>query len=180
MKTLLLPLLLLAVIFSACEKEDPVIPNEEELITTLIYRLEPLSAGGDVVELKFQDLDGDGGDAPIITTSPLKANTTYQGSITLLNELDTPPDNITEEVEEEGLEHQIFYVIDELKLGVEYMDSDLDGNPVGLITSLTTSDATSASLKIILRHEPKKPNDGTPEDAGGETDIEVAFDITIE
>lgn len=178
MKIYLLPLLLIIVV-SACKKEDPIIPNEEELITTLIYRLEPLGAG-DIVELKFQDLDGEGGTPPVITTSALQANTTYQGSITLLNELENPPENITDEVDAEAETHQLFYVVDALKTQIDYNDSDKDGNPVGLITSLSTGSATSASLMIVLRHEPKKPNNGTPEDAGGETDIEVNFNLVIE
>lgn len=179
MKKYIFPILLSAVIFSACEKDDPVIPNEEELITTLIYRLEPLGAG-DIVELKFQDLDGDGGNPPVITTSPLKANTTYQGSITLLNELEDPADNITEEVEAEGEEHQLFYVLTTLKTEITYMDQDLNNHPIGLITSLATGTSETGMLTITLRHEPKKPNNGTPEDGGGETDIEVTFDLTIE
>ena len=178
MKKIYIPILLL-IALSSCKKDDPDIPNEEELITTLIYRLEPLGAG-DMVELKFQDLDGDGGIAPVITTAPLQANTTYQGSIILLNELKTPAVDISAEVEAEGQAHQLFYILDALKLEVEYMDSDLDGNPLGLITSLSTGDPTSTTLNIVLRHEPQKPNNGTPDDAGGETDIEVIFDITIE
>lgn len=179
MKKYIIPVLLLTLALSACEKDDPVIPNEEELITTLIYRLEPLGAG-EVVELKFVDLDGDGGDAPIITTSPLQPSTTYQGSIMLLNELEEPAEDITEEVEEEGDHHQLFYVENVLKTNVEYLDQDLNGNPVGLLTSLETGGATTGTLTIILRHQPNKPNNGTPEDAGGETDIEVTFNIIVE
>lgn len=179
MKKLILPVVFLAAIFTACDKEDPVIPNEEELITTLIYRLEPLG-GGDIVELKFQDLDGDGGDPPVISNPPLQANMTYQGSITLLNELETPAEDITEEVEEESLEHQIFYVIDPLKVEIEYVDQDAEGNPLGILTSLSTGGATTGDLTIVLRHEPTKPNDGTPEGAGGETDIEVTFSLTVQ
>lgn len=177
MKKLIFPILLSAVIFSACEKEDPIIPNEEELITTLIYRLEPLG-GGDIVELKFQDLDD--GNGPVITSPALKANTQYHGSITLLNEIENPTEDITEEVEKEAEEHQLFYRFTTLKTDFEYMDQDLNDNPIGLITSLSTGSAESGMLTITLRHEPMKPNNGTPEDAGGETDIEVTFELMIE
>lgn len=179
MKKYIFPLLLSAAIFSACEKEDPVIPNEEELITTLIYRLEPLGAG-DAVELKFQDLDGEGGDAPVITNPPLAAGVQYHGSIALLNELENPAVDITEEVDEEAEEHQLFYEFTTLKTEFEYLDQDLNDHPVGLITALTTGSAETGMLTITLRHEPKKPNNGTPEDAGGETDIEVTFVLNIE
>ena len=48
---LALPLLL-----TSCDKDDPVIPNEEELITTVNYTLTS-SDGQDVVLLSFVDLD---------------------------------------------------------------------------------------------------------------------------
>ena len=179
MKSYIIPALLLIITLAACEKEDPVIPNEEELITTLTYRLEPLGSGN-VVELKFQDLDGEGGNDPIITTTPLSANTTYHGRIIMMNDLAVPPVNISDEVEEESETHQLFYILDALKVEIEYMDTDQQGSPLGLITSLSTGSETSGSLTIVLRHEPKKPNDGTLEDAGGETDIEVMFDIVVQ
>lgn len=179
MKKYIFPILLSAVIFAACDKEDPVVPNEEELITTLTYTLTP-DGGGDVVILKFTDLDGDGGNPPEIETSPLAINTVYEGVIKVENELETPPENITEEVEEEGAEHQFFFIEDILKSDVMYDDEDVNGNPIGIETIVETGAAGTGTLTIILRHEPKKPNDGTPEDAGGETDIEVTFDITVE
>jgi hypothetical protein len=179
MKKFIFPILFIAVVFSACEKEDPVIPNEEELITTLIYELVP-DGGGETVILKFQDLDGDGGNNPIFETDPLVANTVYNGTVQVLNELEEPAEDITEEVKEEGEEHQFFFVDDVLKTEVTYDDVDLGGNPIGIETILETGSATTGTLTIILRHEPKKPNDGTPEDAGGETDIEVTFNITVE
>ena len=48
--------LLCILVFSACEKDDPVIPNGEELITTLNYTLSP-SDGGTAITLSFEDLD---------------------------------------------------------------------------------------------------------------------------
>ena len=46
-------------------------------------------------------VDGDGGDPPVITTEPLQANTDYTAALRLLNETETPPEEITEEVEAE-------------------------------------------------------------------------------
>ena len=88
MKTLkIMPVALLAVSLFSCEPNDPGHDHEEELITTLNVDLE---AGGSTVTLNFQDVDGDGGDAPIITVDKLAANTTYAGSITLFNESEDP------------------------------------------------------------------------------------------
>lgn len=176
-------LLTLGFFFSGCEQDDPVIPNEEELITTLGYTLTPVN-GTDVVTLLFQDFDGDGGDAPIITGGMLAANETYTGSLQLLNESETPTEDITAEVEEEDLEHQFFFQSDIAGLNVIYGDQDSEGNPLGLRSTLITGDAASGTLTVTLRHEPNKSasgvSDGLLENAGGETDIEVTFPIDVQ
>jgi hypothetical protein len=166
------------------EPEDPIIPNEEELITTLSYTLEPINGGTNVV-LTFQDLDGDGGDAPLISVSgPLTSGDTYVGQLTLLDETSTPVGDISEEVEEEAEEHQFFFAVDGVDASVSYSDSDADGNPIGLSSQLVAGAASTGTLQITLRHEPDKNaagvSDGLITNAGGETDIEVSFDIEIQ
>ena len=167
-----------SILLSACEKEDPVIPNEEELITTLTYRLTPVD-GGDVVTFYFQDLDGEGGNDPIITNESLKANTVYNGVLTLLNETESPAGNITSEVEKEGDHHQFFFDANG-NAQITYQDEDVNGNPLGLLTSLSSGDISTSTLNVVLRHQPLKPNDGSLLDAGGQTDIQVTFDFIIE
>ncbi len=181
MKFLKYLFLISLVTFSACKKDDPEPPNEEEVITTLTYTLTP-TGGGETVVLSFQDLDGDGGDDPIISNGTLAANQSYTGVISLLNEQESPAEDITEEVEEEDLEHQLFF--ESSLLTVSYTDEDSEGNPLGVATSLSTSDAGSGTLKITLRHEPNKSaegvSDGNIANAGGETDIEVTFNINVQ
>ncbi len=170
--------------FSSCKDDDPVPENEEELITTLQLVLTP-DGGGTTATLKFQDLDGDGGTAPTITADKLAANTTYTGTITLLNESESPAEDITVEVKEEGAEHQFFYATTAgLNISFAYNDQDSDGNPIGLDFTLVTGDASTGTLRVTLRHEPDKTatdvSIGDITNAGGETDIEVDFDVTIE
>jgi len=184
MKTIkaILSLALVSVLFISCSNDDdtPDPVNEEELITTMNITLSPQAGGGDIT-LQSQDLDGDGPNAPVITVSgPLSANSTYSGTVELLNETENPAENITEEVEEEADEHQFFYVVSGAVSGVTYTDQDGNGNPVGITFELTTSDAGAATLNVTLRHEPKKPNDGTLADAGGETDITQTFTLTVQ
>ncbi len=176
------------VLLSSCSKDDdntPVIENEEEVITSLIYTLVP-DNGGDGIVLSFRDLDGDGGDAPIVnTSSPLAQNTAYQGTLVLLNESVVPAEEINGEIIEEDEDHQFFFQSQgSAGINVSYDDQDSDGNPIGLQTRLQTTDATQGQLIITLRHEPKKTADGVKngliENAGGETDIEVSFDLTVE
>jgi len=101
---LLLALGVFSMLFiTSCEKdepEDPIIPNEEEVITTLNFTLTP-DGGGTPVVLSFQDLDGDGGNAPTISEGTLDNNTIYNGSLELLNELEDPAEDITLEGAEE-------------------------------------------------------------------------------
>jgi hypothetical protein len=173
-------LLASTLIFASCSDDDdtPEPVNEEEVITTLTVTLD---SGSDTVVMQYQDLDGDGPDAATVTVSgSLSANTTYDGSIILLNETESPAENITEEIEEEDLDHQFFYTVGSgLDVAAEYGDADSQGNPLGLSFILNTGMASSGGLTFTLRHEPNKPNTGL-ENAGGETDIEVTFDVTVE
>jgi len=172
----------LATFTLACSNDDgaPLPVNEEETITTLTAPLAP-QGGGTTVTLRSQDLDGDGPNAPVITVSgPLAANTTYSGTIELLDETGTPVEDITEEVEAEGEEHQFFFGTSGSIAEVGYADQDAGGNPIGIAFTLATGGAGSATLTITLRHEPKKPNDGTLADAGGETDIAQTFSLFVQ
>jgi len=181
-KILFIALMAIALLtMTSCGDDDVDIPIEPEVITTLNYTL---TGGGTTVTLSFLDPDGDGGNAPTITSGTLAANTTYSGSIELLNESD-PDDveDITEEVAEEDEEHQFFFQTTG-GISVDYDDADADGNPLGLANTLTTGAAGDGSVTITLRHEPNKGGDGVAEgniaNAGGETDIEVTFDVTVQ
>lgn len=175
--------LCLSIVMTACEKDDPEIPNEEELITTVNYTLTPTDGGMSVL-VSFVDLDGDGGSAATITGGTLEANQTYTGSLELLNESETPSEDITAEIEEEDEDHQFFFSSDIAGLSFSYNDQDEDGNPVGLSSTVTTGDAASGSITIVLKHEPVKSatgvSDGDITNAGGETDIEVTFPIDVQ
>ena len=99
-----LPILALSGLFLAsCSDDDAPEPvNEEEVITTMTITLTP-QGGGTAIILESRDLDGDGPNPPEVTVSGnLMASTSYNGVIVLLNETETPPENITEEVEEEA------------------------------------------------------------------------------
>lgn len=174
-----------ALLFTACSNDDndalPEEVNEEEVITTMTVTLSPEGDGADII-LATTDLDGDGPNPPVIDISGnLTAGTTYSGNIVLLNETVTPADNITEEVEEESNEHQFFYTSDaDLDVTTAYGNNDADGNPLGTEFSLTAGAASTGTLTFTLRHEPKKPNDGTLADAGGETDLVATFSIIVE
>lgn len=168
---------------TSCSSDDPEIVNEEELITTLKVTLTP-NGGGSVVTLQLQDLDGDGPNAPVTTVSgPLQANTTYTGVTQVLNETESPAEDITLEVEEEGDEHQFFYTLSNSIATVTYTDLDVNDKPIGITFNLTTTTAGIGNLTVTLRHEPNKTASGVSAgniaNAGGETDVEATFNLTV-
>tara|TARA_R110002072_G_scaffold23949_1_gene81831 strand:+ start:12594 stop:13148 length:555 start_codon:yes stop_codon:yes gene_type:complete len=170
------------IIFVSCSNDDdtPEPVNEEEVITTLTVTLAP-NGGGTPITLQTRDLDGDGPNAPVVTVSgDLATGVVYNGTIVLLNETETPPEVITEEVEAEAEEHQFFYTTGGgLDVTTAYSNFDTNGNPLGTEFTLTAGAASSGTLTFTLRHEPTKPNTGLG-DAGGETDIAAVFNVTVQ
>ncbi|PKB41975.1 hypothetical protein AX016_0130 [Cellulophaga sp. RHA19] len=166
----------------SCSDDDdaPEEQNEEEVITTIIVKLTPEAEGTTLTLISKDDDGSDGPNAPVVDVEQLAANTTYNATITLLNETESPAEDITLEVEEEDDEHQFFYTVSGAISSTEYTDMDEDGNPVGITFTLTTGDAGNGTLGVTLRHEPKKPNDGTLADAAGATDVEQTFSLTVE
>jgi len=178
-----LSMLAIAGLFTySCSDDDPAPVVEEEVITTLKIVLTPTTTGPEVT-LQTQDLDVDGPNPPVITVSGnLAANTSYTGVVSVLNETEDPAEDITGEIEvDEADEHQLFYITGGgLDITTEYTNFDANNNPVGTKFNLVTAATSSGILTVTLRHEPTKPNDGTLDGAGGETDIEAAFEITVE
>ena len=169
-----------SILFIGCSKDDAPQPvNEEEVITTLTVTLVP-NDGSSAITLQTRDLDGDGPNAPVITSSNLAAGVTYSGSIVLLNETENPAGNITEEVEEESVEHQFFYTATgglDVTTNGENLDSE--GNKLGTEFTLVAGAVSSGTLTFTLRHEPTKPNTGI-DDAGGESDVIATFNVAVQ
>lgn len=173
-----------------CKKDDPVPPatnnppvNEQELITTVKLSFQNAD-GTENKQFLWRDLDGDGGNAPVITADTLTAGTVYQVSIELMDESKNPPEDITEEVEEEGAEHQFFFLATGADMGIVYADTDANGAPIGIASVWTAGVAGSGSVTVVLRHELDKGaagvSGGDITNAGGDTDVEVTFQLVIE
>ena len=187
--------LLSLVIFTACEDDD-VVPEEEEemeVITdvTLIFT----SDAGAVVTASAQDPDGEGvQELVVLDEIQLQAGTNYTLTFDIMNNLETPGESIGEEIAEEDDEHQIFFAwtegafsnptgngnIDNASDPVNYNDADGNGNPLGLNTSWTAGDpATAASFTVRLQHQPdvKTSTSGAND---GDTDFELQFVLNIQ
>lgn len=188
MKTikLLAVLFISALAFTACSEDhdhdDDHDHGEEEVITTLTYTLTNSASVTDVVTLVFDDPDGDGSAQPTYTVSgPLTANATYTGTIKVENKTEDPAEDVTIEIQAEADEHEFFYTVaGGLNATVTKTDDDGAGNEFGLATSVATGAASTGTLTVVLKHEPTKPNDGTAANAGGSTDIEVTFNVTVQ
>ncbi len=175
--------------FSSCSDDDdkptPVVENE--VITTVTAVYTPVG-GGDKITLTYKDLDGDGKQDGLPVSGKFAQNKTYNGVVTFLNETVNPAVDITEEIKELGLEHQIFYQKTGTINSISYADTasnfDSSGKPIGLESVFTTTGAASGSIKIILKHEPNKSAlnvaKGDITNAEGTTDVEVTFNIVVE
>lgn len=177
-------MLMMAAFISSCDNDDPEPVNEEELITTVNLTFTNTANSSDVVTASFQDLDGEGGNAPSIDDITLSANTTYSVAIEFLNEQENPIEDITEEVAEEDDEHQVFFVASGANFTYAYNDADGNGNPLGLNGRATTGAAGSGTLQVLLLHEPNKTasgvTNGDPSNAGGESDVDITFSLNIQ
>jgi hypothetical protein len=183
--------------FQACDSDDPKKEDVPELITKVTLTFTP-NGGGSVVVAIATDPDGLGLQ-PLEVDGPIELakNTSYSLAITLINELaepSAPEYNITEEVSEEGDEHMFFFSwtgnvfsnpagngnVDNRNDAVNYDDEDVNGLPLGLATSWTSTDITaSGSFRVILKHQPELKT-SVSDSSTGETDLDIPFDINVE
>jgi hypothetical protein len=184
MKTIFILSAFLIVVSAGCKKNKPAVinppnPNEEELITTFRITFTDSAGLAPQVIASFVDIDGPGGNDPsTFDTIRLLANKTYNASITLLNESISPAEDITEEVEEEGVDHLFcFDLTAGLNVTVTRTDQDANGLPIGILNKWVTTGTSTGTATIRLRHQPGvKTGDCAP----GETDIELNFYTEIQ
>lgn len=158
------------------EKTDP--KNDSEVITTLECLVVDTASGFSLPVFRFADPDGDGGMNPTTDdTIRLQANKTYHVSLRFLDETKNPVVDITEEVEEEGEEHQVFFEPSaNTGIQVSYRDTDTQGNPIGIATRWVTSANASGTVRIFLKHQPGV-KDGNPLSA--DTDFDHTFNLVV-
>jgi len=194
------PLLFVAAACSDVE-EDHGPEHENEVFTTVVLTFASQSGGADV-EAAWADPEDDGD--PVIHDIVLLDADDYDLSISFLNELEDPAEDLTQEIADEGDEHQVFFTGSAVQgpatesnadavIEQAYADEDEDGLPVGLDNSITTLAVGSGALTVTLRHMPLEndqpiKDSGTAEDVagggfgaiGGETDLQVTFNLEVE
>ena len=181
-KSLTFLALSLSLIISSCKKDDDPVEephddhnHDEEIITTLSLTFTDSAGVLPNYTAIFKDVDGVGGnEATQFDTIQLSSNSTYLVEIKLLNETESPAEDITDEVKAEDDEHIFCYTPSGVHVDIERTDSD-GTYEVGLSSKWKTNATGSGSVKVVLKHQPNV-KDGTC--TSGETDIELDF-VTV-
>ena len=184
----ILAVIALTIVMVGCSKDDDTPEptpktttppeHEEELITSVILSFVDTAGVQPSVEVAFRDPDGDGGNAPTEhDTVRLVANTYYTATIQLLNESESPAEDITVEVQDEDDEH-IFCYTPTATTNLAITRTDSDGTyEVGITTLWSTGIAANGETTVALKHQPGvKDGTCTP----GDTDVEVIFVTEIQ
>ncbi|MGD1843379.1 MAG: hypothetical protein ACFB0B_21170 [Thermonemataceae bacterium] len=177
-----------ALVFTGCDDDDDPEPeNEPELITTINVTFTNTDDADDEVTFTASDEDGDGMGITY-ENGTLTRGATYDIEIEVLNETETPVEDVTEEIEEEDDEHQIYFGFPTtLFEDFSYENTDGNGDPLGTEAQVTVvEEATQGSFIVIIQHEPNKEanSDTTPwvysDEIGGETDANVTFTVSVQ
>lgn len=192
MKNLIKPIALLAfvsAVFTACKKDDadpakPSDSNPQELITTVILTGYDQNAPNNTnrqFTYKWEDIDGAGGNAPVIDSLLLDSGITYKVNVLLLDKTKNPIDTVSLEVAKEADEHQFFYTPNSaLGTALTIERLDVDGNtpplPVGLEVRLSSNQRKSGLLNVKLSHYDGVPKTTSP---SSESDVDIDFPVRI-
>jgi hypothetical protein len=169
-----LAMLLLAISFSACNKDTT---TEQEVITTVIATIS--AADGSLNQsFEWNDLDGPGGNAPTVDNILLVANKTYNCTIEVWDRSTVPDRDLTLEIDAENTQHLFVYTPDGVNITVSSSDNDNNGKPYRRLVAWQTGTASIGSMTVTLKHEPNK--DAADPDVTGETDFEVAFPVRVQ
>lgn len=185
----LLAILFVSVLaFNACSDDDhddhddhDHDDHDHEEINLVIYTLTNSENSEDTVVFTYFDEDGEfGQEAEISVEGQLTPSTTYNGALELYHvHEDGDRDNIGADIaEDEADEHEVFYTTTDLI--INRVDKDANGNPLGMVTTVTTNETGNGPFTITLIHEGKKPNDGYDDALSeeGTIDVEAPFNVS--
>lgn len=148
----LLAIAAICLMITSCKK-DEVEQNDNEVVTTVELRLNPVG-GGAMLTYKWEDLDGPGGANPVIDVVTLTPNKTYNTELFIYDKTKNPVVVTSDEVKSEAADHRFYYEpATGSNITVSSLDNDPNGLPVGLKSVWATGVATATgSMKITLRH----------------------------
>jgi hypothetical protein len=174
--------ILAALALAACG--DSTGPGSEQEVISRVSLVVTPSGGGTAQTIYIDDADGLGPGAPSaqVGTLNLVQGATYTGTVLFENRLESPPENITEEVEEEDDEHMVIYTVSGTGVTLATTDVDGSGRQLGVNYTITVGGgaATGArTLRVVLCHYDPTPKPATATTCGGDTDIDVTFNATV-
>ena len=187
---------------SACSDVEDSSRDEtiNEVMTTVVLNF----TADDGTELEFVWADPDNTANPSIDTIVLSDAADYTLSLSFLNELENPTEDVTPEIADEDDQHFVFITgsavtgpatKDNPNAVVEhlYADEDDNGLPVGLDNDILTLAPGEGEFTVTLRHMPPQnkrvvKTADAPElvateglsAIGGSNDVAVTLPITVE
>lgn len=192
-----IPVVAAGLILVGCKKdeEDPHHEHDHEVFTDVKLIFTNTEDSKDVVEATAQDPDGEGvKQLEVQGAINLDTSKFYTLTFEIMNNLESPGEDIGAEIKEEDDEHQIFFKFDEGAFlnptgngnidkasdPVDYQDEDDNGYPVGLKTLWETSSTplSSGTFTVRLQHQPGVKT-GTSGVEDGDADFILEFPLTI-
>lgn len=164
-------LLACSITLSTCRKGE-VIPIEGVTTLRLIFS----QPGGNQITYEFKDIDGIGGNDPVVDEIQLPPLNVFNCRLEILNESKIPIEDWTSTIKQRSGIHLFFYKVTNDVMRFSNLNTDESGKPFGL-TSLAATKSGSGTLTVIMKHDVNKNIDNPI--TTGVTDIEATFPIRI-
>ncbi|MBK7936196.1 MAG: hypothetical protein IPJ82_03585 [Lewinellaceae bacterium] len=160
---------------SGCKKDNK--GTQQEVITRVVVHLTGIGIGTSFdMEFEAEDSDGDGV-FNTIDEIAIPVNGAFNCHLHVYDDTKDPVEDITEEIEEENVEHLFVFQSATAGLLISNLNTDDNGDPFGLESTWTTGTAANGTVKILLHHEPADKNAADP---GGDVDFEVTFPVKVQ
>lgn len=181
--------ILLSLGVASCKKdeilENPK-PDEPELITTVRIKATDANNASDISYFTYRVENGfheAGQNIFRVDTIKLAADREYNVEIFVLDEKQTPPVNVTEEIIEEKNSH-LFYYTSTPNSGagsIEVYDKDKDNNgqDFARVCKWRTGAAGAGQMELILIHGPRNKLAQSRDAIAGSTDAETTFPVVL-
>ena len=119
-------------LITSCKKDNvnPGDSNEEELITTVQLKIKETGTNT-INTFIWKDVDGAGGNAPLIQTIALSPNKSYEVEAVFLDESKSPAADISKEVRAEADDHEVFYQTSNAFATITRTDKDSNNFQIG-------------------------------------------------
>lgn len=176
--------------FTACKKEsnpaDSSDPLEETLPNAITLTLvSSLSSSQETVKATWRTTNPTGSGMVTIDTLRLRGGVEYEGTLTAINDLQSPVEDLTEDYKKYADEHQLFYtpmIGNPNRVTIKTIDKDNKGLPLGLKFTCIVSQGVPATgtLNVVLSHfDPNESLKKNGTSRSPESDFDITFPVVI-